>query len=106
MGLCSSCKSATPSLTSQRKRSSSKGTVVDGDTIVTAKATSANEKIRKKDRVRRASEAGGGHNLDKTHHIHKQGDLDHEARTSSTASRTMQKMIHTESSNGISIHDL
>ena len=106
MGLCSSCKSATPSSTSQRKRSSSKGTVVDGDTIVTAKATSANEKIRKKDRVRRASEAGGGYNLDMTHHIHKQGDLDHEARTSSMASRTMQKMIHTESSNGISIHDL
>jgi calcium-dependent protein kinase len=101
MGLCSSSETRLPTEGRQRKGSGS-AAVVDEDEVVAAKADAANEGIRKQDRVRRASQMES----EKSKRLlHMQGDLDHSSRTTSMASRTMQKMIHTQSSADVSVDD-
>ena len=96
MGLCSSSET-----TDDTRSRTGSATVMDEENIVTAEAVKQNEELRKKDHVRRASllkhgdlRTPSGTPIPIPEHV--QGALDVTARTSSMASRTMQKMIHTQ----------
>jgi hypothetical protein len=89
MGLCSSAE------TKQTK---------DEDQSVAEKAEKENESIRQQDHLKRKSKHSAAGVDASVAHV--PGALDYEGRSSSMASRTLQKMIHTQSSADISIDDL
>ena len=101
MGLCCSTGTSPQS----HKPSTAVG---DEDVSVTEMADKENEDIRHKDHVKRASMAASPSSRPdgRPRPAHVQGALDQSARTSSMASRTMQKMIHTQSSADLSVDDL
>ena len=117
MGLCASSetsdsktggngKKPSTSSPSRSKLQQKTSSVVDEVEAVSAKANKENDEIRQKDNQKRASNASMPTSKNGISAPHEQGDLDHTSRTSSMASRTMQKMIHTQSSDGMKVHDL